>query len=101
MDSKKSLRLLNDNVLLIQQTQEKTVSGIIIPPSTQKQEIKIICYISAVGPDVKNKDLKEGTFVIIPRHTGKWVEFDGFKYVLVKESDILCIIDGVEMEERK
>lgn len=99
---KKSLKILNDNILLIQYTQEKTNNGIIIPTTTQKQEVKIICYISALGPNIKNKDLlKEGTFVIIPRHTGKWVEFDGFKYVLVKEDDILAVIEGMNMERKE
>lgn len=101
MENKKpELRVLNDNVLLIQYTQkERTQSGIIIPNTAQETQIKIICIVSTVGPNVQNPDLKEGTFVIIPRHTGQWVEFDGGKYVLVKEDDILAIIEGLQAYE--
>jgi len=102
MSDKKTLRVLGDNVLLIPYTQEKTQGGIIIPESSQKQQVKIVCIVSTVGPDIKNKDiLTEGTFVIIPRHTGKYVEFEDFKYYLLREDDILAIIEGMRMEEKE
>ena len=99
--SESTLRIFDDNVLLIPYTVEKTNNGIIIPTKSQSEEVKIICTISLVGPEVKNEDLTEGTVVVIPRHTGRYVEFNKFKYYLVKESDILCIIDGVRMEKRE
>ena len=102
MSDKKSLRVLGSNVLLIPYTQEETKNGIYIPTTSQKQQVKIVCYVSTVGPEIKNKDLlTEGTFVVIPRHTGKYVEFDDFKYYLVNEDDILAIIDGMRMEEQE
>jgi co-chaperonin GroES (HSP10) len=91
------LKLLDDNVLLIPQTMEKTQSGIILSKNAQSQEMKIMCTISVVGPEVQNKDLQEGITVIIPKRTGKWVKFEGFKYILVKESDILCIVEGIKI----
>lgn len=97
-NEKKELRVLKDNVLLIPRGQEKTHSGIIIPETSQEHQVKNVLFVSTIGPDVINKDiLTEGTCVVIPRHTGKWVPFDGFKYVLVKESDIIAIMDEVKM----
>lgn len=93
------LRVLGNNILLIPQTMEESRNGIIFSKKLQEQEVKNICTISVVGDDVKNKDLQEGITVLIPRHTGKWVEFEGFKYVLVKEDDILCIIDGIKVQK--
>jgi len=97
-EEKTELRVLKDNVLLIPRGQEKTNSGIIIPETSQEHQVKNVLFVSTVGPDVVNKDiLTEGTCVVIPRHTGKWVPFEGFKYVLVKESDIIAIMDEVKM----
>jgi co-chaperonin GroES (HSP10) len=95
------LRVLDDNVLLVQEELKETKSGIILSKEAVSHEVKNICYISQVGPNVKNKDLKEGVYVLIPRHTGKYVPFEDFKYALVKESDILCIIDGVERKKKE
>lgn len=94
------LRVLKNNVLLIPYTREKTSSGIYIPETSQSQQVKNILFVSTVGPDVIEKDiLKEGVCVVIPRHTGRWVDFENFKYVLVSENDILAIMDDVKMVE--
>jgi len=93
------LRVLHDNVLVIPYKQKVTDAGIILSNRAIETQIPPYYVISTIGPDVKNEDLKEGTVVIIPRQTGKWVEFEGFKYILVKESDILCIVEGASYEE--
>lgn len=92
------LRPLNDNIIVIPYIQKKTNSGIILAPETVKNEIPPAYIISALGPDVKNKELKEGTVVMIPRKTGTWVPFEGFKYILVNESDIIAILEGATYE---
>ena len=92
------LKPLKDNIIVIPYIQ-KQVGSIYLPNCVTKNEIPPAYVISAIGPDVKNEEFQEGTVVIIPRKTGKWVEFEGFKYILVNESDILCIIDGATYEK--
>ena len=94
------LRVLNDNILLLPYKAPTTKNGIIIPETSQKQRvINTTCFISVVGPKVIQKDiLTEGTAVIIPRHTGTRVPFEGEEYILVKEDDILAVFDDVKME---
>jgi len=93
------LKPLNDNIIVIPYIQKETSGGIILPSSLTKNEIPPAYVISAVGPKVKNKDLQEGTVVIIPRKTGRWVNFEDFKYILVNENDILCIIEDASYEK--
>jgi len=92
------LKPLKNNIIVIPYIQ-KQVGSIYLPDSVTKNEIPPAYVISAVGPEVENEEFQEGTVVIIPRKTGKWVEFEGFKYILVNESDILCIIDGATYEK--
>ena len=94
-EKRKELKMLNDNVLLFQYTQKETKGGIILSTQSQDTQIKTICVVSAVGTQVQSEDIKEGVFVVIPRHTGQWLDFDGEKYVLVKEKDILAVIEGM------
>jgi len=93
-----SLRPLKNNVLLIPYKQKETKNGIIIPDCVLEKEVPPAYIVSAVGPEVVEKDLKEGTVVLIPRQTGLWVPFEDFKYILVKETDILAIMEGATYE---
>jgi len=93
------LRPLEDKVLLIPYIEKQTAGGIVLPSSVTKNEIPPAFIVSAIGPEVKNPDLKEGTVVVIPRRTGTWVPFEDFKYVLVNESDILCIMEGATYQK--
>ena len=91
-----NLKVLGNTVLVLQHTIEKTVSGIIIPPSSQEQQVKIVAEVIATGPDVKGVIIRD--MIIFPRHTGQWVTDPetNIKYVLLKEEDILAVI---ELEE--
>ena len=93
------LRPLDDNVIVIPYIQKETNGGIILPSKLVETEVPSVHIVSAVGPNVKNKDIKEGTVVIIPKRTGKWVPFEGFKYVKVNESDILAIIEDATYQK--
>ena len=98
----KDLRVLDRNILIIPDIRETTSSGIIIPESSQKQQVIQSGFISVVGPNVTNKeDLVEGAYVIIKRHTGKWVPFEGYKYILIDERDILAVDTSVKMTNKE
>ena len=89
---------LSDRVVLKQcEAEETTKSGIILTSSAQEkpQEAEVI----AVGPGgmVDGKEvvmqLKAGDRVITGKYTGTEVKLDGEKYIIVRQSDILAIVE--------
>lgn len=89
---------LADRVLLkAVEAEEKTVSGIIL--STATKEKAAFSEVVAVGPGgmVDGNEVvmtvKVGQQVIIAKYTGTEVKLDGVDYTLVKQSDILAIVE--------
>ena len=89
---------LSDRVVLKQcEAEETTKSGIILTSSAQEkpQEAEVI----AVGPGgiVDGKEVtmqvKPGDKVIYSKYSGTEVEVDEEKYVIVKQNDILAIVE--------
>ncbi|GFI32188.1 MAG: co-chaperone GroES [Lachnospiraceae bacterium] len=90
---------LGDRVVLKQcEAEETTKSGIILAGSAQEkpQEAKVV----AVGPGgmVDGKEVtmqvKEGDKVIYSKYAGNEVKVDGEEYIIVKQNDILAIVEG-------
>ena len=90
---------LGDRVVLKQcEAEETTKSGIILAGSAQEkpQEAKVV----AVGPGgvVEGKEVtmqvKEGDKVIYSKYAGNEVKVDGEEYIIVKQNDILAIVEG-------
>jgi len=84
---------LGDRVVLKQvEAEEKTKSGIILTSAAQEkpQEATVI----EVGPgteDVK-MEVKKGDKVIYSKYAGTEVKYEGEKYLIVSERDILAIM---------
>ena len=93
-------RPLHDRVLVRRvEQEEKTAGGIIIPDTAKEkpQEGEVI----AVGPGVRGEDgtlhpldVKEGDRVLFGKWSGTEVKIDGEDLLIMKESDILGIIEG-------
>ena len=90
---------LNDRVLVLRTgEEEKTVGGIIIPDTAKEkpQEGKVI----AVGPGKVNEkgerinlDVKAGNKVLFGKYAGNEIRIDGVEHLIMREDDILAIID--------
>jgi chaperonin GroES len=90
---------LHDRVLIQSlDSEEKTSGGIIIPDTAKEkpQEGKVI----AVGPGAKSDDgkttpmdVKVGDHVLFGKWSGTEVKIDGKEYSIMKESDIMGIIN--------
>ncbi len=89
---------LGDRVVLKQLiAEEKTKSGIIVPGAAKEkpQQAEVI----AVGPggNIDGKEVemhvKAGDQVIFSKYSGTEVTVDDVEYIIVKQSDILAIID--------
>ena len=93
-------RPLHDRVLVKRMEQEeKTAGGIIIPDTAQEKpmEGKVI----AVGSGNRNEDgklvpldVKAGDRILFGKWSGNEVKIDGDELLIMKESDILGIIEG-------
>ena len=89
---------LFDKVVLKQLVAEETTkSGIVLPGQAKEkpQQAEVV----AVGPGgvVDGKEItmqvKEGDKVIYSKYSGTEVQLDGDKFVVVKQSDILAVIE--------
>ena len=88
------LKPLADRVLVEPSAAEtKTTSGIIIPDTAQEKTQKGM--IVAVGKGTKENPLsvKVGDSVLYGKYSGTDLKYDGKDYLIMKESDILAIIN--------
>jgi chaperonin GroES len=94
-----SFRPLHDRVLVKRvKEEEKTKGGIIIPDTVKEkpQEGKVV----AVGPGARGDDgkitpldVKAGDRVLFGKWSGSEVTIDGEELIIMKESDILGIVE--------
>ena len=94
-----TIKPLADRVLLKSvEAEETTKSGIVLPGQAKEkpQEAEVI----AVGPggNIDGKEVtmqvKVGDKVIYSKYAGTDVELEGEKYIVVKQSDILAIVEA-------
>lgn len=88
------LNLLGNRVLVIPVNAEsKTAGGIIIPDAAKEKPLK--GSIVAVGPGTKDEPmiLKENDVVLYGKYSGQEIEFEGIKYLLMNQSDIIATIE--------
>ena len=93
-----TIKPLSDRVLIkMQEAEETTKSGIVL--ASAAQEKPQIAVVLAVGPggmvDGKQVDMivKAGDKVITSKYSGTEVKVDGEEYTIVRQSDILAIVD--------
>ena len=95
-----TFRPLHDRVLVRRvEAEEKTAGGIIIPDTAKEkpQEGEVL----AVGTGVRDEsgkltplDVKEGDRILFGKGSGTEVRLNGEDLLIMKESDILGIVDG-------
>ncbi len=93
-----TVKPLLDRVLIqTEEAEETTKSGIVL--AAKSQEKPQIARVIAVGPggEVDGKEvkmyLKPGDRVICAKYTGTEVKIDGEEYTIVKQSDVLAVVE--------
>ena len=93
-----TIKPLGDRVVLKSvEAEETTKSGIVLPGSAQEKPQ--MAEIIAVGPGgvVDGKEVKmyvqTGDKVINSKYAGTEVKLDGEEYILVRQSDILAVVE--------
>ena len=94
-----NFRPLHDRVVLKRVEEDtKTKGGIIIPETAQEKPMQ--GEIIAVGPGARDEsgkvialDVKKGDRVLVGKWSGTEVKIDGTEYLIMKESDIMGVLD--------
>lgn len=88
-----NIKPLADRVLIKPAAaEEKTVGGIIIPDSAKEKPLK--GEVMAVGHGTKDEEmvLKVGDHVLYGKYAGTEIEYEGEKYLMMRQSDVLAVI---------
>ena len=92
------IKPLSDRVLIkMKESEEKTKSGIIL--ASGAKEKPQVAEVIEVGPgrviDEKPMPMyvKKGDNVIVSQYAGTEVKYNGEEYLIVKQEDILAIVD--------
>ena len=93
------LKPLNDRVVIEpSKAEEKTAGGIVLPETAKEKPLtgKVV----AAGPGKLNDDgsrtpldVKKGDKVLFGKYSGSDVEVDGKEYKIMRESEILGIVE--------
>jgi chaperonin GroES len=100
-------RPLHDRIVVKRITaEEKTAGGIIIPDTAKEKPME--GEVVAVGPGARNEqgaivalDVKAGDRVLFGKWSGTEVKLDGEELLIMKETDIMGIIEGQPATTKK
>lgn len=93
-----NIKPLGDRVVIKRvEAEETTKSGIVLPGSAKEQPQ--LAEVMAVGPgglvdgkEVK-MEVKVGDKVIFSKYAGTEVKFDGQEYTILRQNDILAVVE--------
>ena len=88
-----NIKPLGDRVIIAPApAEEKTIGGIIIPDTAKEKPLQ--GTVMAVGNGTKDEEMvvKEGDTVIYGKYAGTELEYEGNKYLVMRQNDILAIL---------
>jgi chaperonin GroES len=101
-----NFRPLHDRVVVRRlSAEERTTGGIIIPDTAQEKPMQ--GEVIAVGPGARNEqgqlvalDVKAGDRILFGKWSGTEVKLEGEELLIMKESDIMGIIEGSSAQRK-
>ena len=100
-------RPLHDRVLVRRSAEEERTAGGIIIPDTAKEK-PMEGEVISVGPGARNEkgeiitpDVKAGDSVLFGKYAGTEVTINGEDLVIIKESDVMGIVEGKPASKKK
>ena len=99
-------RPLHDRVVVKRiEAEEKTAGGIIIPDTAkEKPQQGEVVSVGPGGRDEAGKlipiDVKPGNRVLFGKWSGTEVKLDGVEYLIMKESDIMGVLEGTAAKKK-
>lgn len=72
--------------------EERTIGGIIIPDTAKEKPLKGTVVACGTGTKDEAMIVKAGDTVLYGKYSGQEIEFEGVKYLMMRQSDILAIL---------
>jgi chaperonin GroES len=102
-----NLKPLGDRVVVEPVEQEEmTASGLVLPETAKEKPQKGV--VMAAGPGARDDegkrvglDVSVGETVLFAKYAGTEFKVDGKKLLILKESDLLAIVDTTEEPQKK
>lgn len=88
-----NIKPLADRVLILPMAaEEKTIGGIIIPDTAKEKPLQ--GKVVAVGNGTKEEEMviAVGDQVLYGKYAGTELEYEGEKYLIMRQSDVLAIL---------
>lgn len=101
MSAKLTIRPLHDRVIVERLEDEtKSPGGILIPDNAKEKPVRGV--VVAVGPGKRcdksgehcKMDVKVGDKVLFGKYSGSEVKHEGKEYLVMREEDIIAVIEG-------
>src|SRR5437762_7763177 len=102
-----NVRPLHDRILMQRiEEAEQTVGGIIIPDSAKEkpQQGKVIATGAGKVKDDGTRqrpDVKAGDLILFGKYSGQEIKLDGEDYLIMKEDEVLGVIEGAVAKKKK
>ena len=88
-----NIKPLADRVLILPAPAKEKVGSIIIPDTAKEKPLR--GKVVAAGNGTKDEEmiLKEGDTVLYGKYAGTELEYEGTKYLMMRQSDVLAVIE--------
>ena len=102
-----SIRPLHDRIIIQRLDEgEQKVGGIIIPDSAKEkpQQGKVIAAGNGKSKDDGTRtplDVKAGDRILFGKYSGQEIKLDGEEYLIIREDEVLGVIDGDSITKKK
>ena len=102
-----NVRPLHDRIIVQRIDEgEQKIGGIIIPDSAKEkpQQGKVIAAgAGKVKDDGKRTalDVKAGDLILFGKYSGQEIKLDGEEYLIMREDEVLAVIEGTEDKKKK
>ena len=102
-----TFRPLHDRIVVRRtEAEEKSVGGIIIPDTAQeKPQTGEVIAVGPGGRDENGKlipiDVKKGDRILFGKWSGTEIKLDGVEYLIMKESDVMGVLEGTAAASKK
>jgi chaperonin GroES len=102
-----NVRPLHDRIIVQRiEEGEQRIGGIIIPDTAKEkpQQGKVIAVGNGkVKDDGKRQplDVKAGDTILFGKYSGQEIKLDGEEYLIMREDEVLAVLDGAEAKKSK
>jgi len=98
---------LSDKIVLRPVIQEEVLSSGLVIPDTAKekpQQGKVIAAGNGKSKDDGKRiplDVKAGDKILFGKYSGQEIKLNGEEYLIMREDEVLAVIEGGEMKKKK